>query len=63
MGARFFESRSRYELARALSRRGEPGDATAAREQVQRALHLADGHGYRAVQRRAGALLVQLPES
>ena len=53
MGARFFEARSRHELALALA----PSDAPGARTEAQRALDLAVSRGYAAVERRARALL------
>ncbi len=53
ISAPFFEARDRLQLAIALLDRGEAGDGPSARAELERAVELADAHGYRAVHRRA----------
>jgi hypothetical protein len=53
VGAPFFEARSRTQLATTLLDRGTAADRAAATEHVDRAVELAQHHGFRAVQRRA----------
>ncbi len=60
IGARFFEARSRHELAAALADRGAPGDVDQARAEAGRARSLAKDHAYRSVDRRAHELLASL---
>jgi hypothetical protein len=60
MGARFFEARSRHELAVALGGRAGPGDHAAAITSARHAVALAEAHGYPAVERRARELAAAL---
>ena len=59
MGARFFEARSRLELAIALHERGATGDAEAAVTEARCAATLGEDRGYAGVGRRAGELLAE----
>jgi hypothetical protein len=57
IGAPFFEARGRHQLAAALAARRHPGDVEEARDELRRAVVIAERHRYRDVHRRAAQLL------
>ena len=63
VGAPFFEARSRQQLAAALLARRQPGDVDGARDELRRAVVIAERHRYRLVHRRAAELLATVGDS
>ncbi|MGH9274977.1 MAG: ATP-binding protein, partial [Acidimicrobiales bacterium] len=63
VGAPFFEARSRQQRAASLLARRSPGDLEVARDELRRAVVIAERHRYRMVHRRAAQLLATVGDS
>jgi hypothetical protein len=60
VGAPFFEARSRTQLAATLLDLGRSADRPAARDHLERAIDLAEGHGFAGVHRRASYVIDEM---